>query len=141
MYCTAHFIAGAIIGTAVPSPACAAAAGLVSHAVLDGVPHSDYGRAFQGILDVVCTLLFALGILMAGADARAIAGGMWAALPDVEVAAAFLFPRAYKPHGRLRLVFPSHSGLIGHGRLAPPWGVLTQALAILGLAAFFLRAL
>ncbi|MCR4401803.1 MAG: hypothetical protein NUW12_03330 [Firmicutes bacterium] len=141
MYCTTHFIAGAIIGVATPSPVLAAAAGLVSHAVLDYVPHSDYSRAVQGALDVACSLLVALGLLAAGADVRATAGGLGAVLPDLEVAAAFVFPGAYTPHGRLRLVFPSHSGVIRHGRLAPPWGVLTQVLAILGLTAFFLRAL
>lgn len=140
VYCITHFIAGAIIGTAVPGPVSAACAGLVSHAVLDSVPHSEYSRASQGVLDVVCTCLFALGILMAGADARAIAGGLGGALPDLEVAAAFLFPRAYRPHGRLRLVFPSHSGLIRHRRLAFPWGALTQALAICGLGALFFWA-
>ncbi|MDI7248032.1 MAG: hypothetical protein QME92_11300 [Bacillota bacterium] len=140
MYCITHFLAGAIVGASMPGPLGAACAGLVSHAVLDAVPHSDYGRAWQGVIDVACAGLVALVILMAGADVRAVAGGVGGALPDIEVAAAFLFPGAYRPHGRLRLVFPSHSGFLGHGRLAFPWGVLTQVVAIAGLAALFLWA-
>ncbi len=141
MYCITHFIAGAIVGAATPGPAGAAVAGLVTHAVLDRVPHSDYSRAAQGVLDVAVTGLFAFCILMAGADVRAIAGGLGGALPDLEVAAAFLFPKAYGPHGPLRLLFPSHNGLVRHGRLAFPWGAFTQILAIAGLAVLFLWVL
>lgn len=136
MYCITHFIAGATIGTVLPGPVSAACVGLVSHAVLDTVPHSEYSRASWGVLDVIGTCLFALAVLAAGADVRAVAGGIGGALPDLEVAAAYLFPKAFRPQGRLGLVFPSHSGLVRHRRLAFPWGVLTQAAVIFGLGAF-----
>jgi len=135
VYCIAHFIAGGTIGTVLPGPISAACTGLVSHAVLDAVPHSEYTNHWWGALDVIATCALALAVLAAGADVRAIAGGLGGALPDLEVAAAYLFPRAFRPHGRLRLLFPSHSGLVRHRRLAFPWGVFTQAAVIFALGA------
>lgn len=142
MYCTTHFAIGAMLGSIASGQEVAVLGGLVSHAVLDAIPHSDYGRTWQGMLDVAATCFLVACMARAGYGPQGLWGGVAAALPDLEVAMGHLFPRAYRPHGRLRLVFPSHSGLVRHARLRFPWGVFTQVLVLaMGAAALYLHTL
>ena len=60
----------------------------------------------------------------------ALIGGFMATLPDIEVGLSFLAG----PKRRWRLIYPSHSGLLTHGKMAFPMGFLLQ-LAIVLLAA------
>lgn len=46
MHPLAHMLTGALLGQIAASPAVAVAGGLVSHAVLDAIPHTD-GRTFK----------------------------------------------------------------------------------------------
>ncbi len=136
-----HCAVGAIVGAMAPTRGVAVLAGLVSHAALDAVPHSDYSRASQGVIDVVAACLVAASFALAAPGHDAVWGAAAAAIPDIEVAAAYLFPRAYAPGGRLRLVFPSHSGLVPHGRTRFPEGALVQVLAVAcGLLALAIRS-
>lgn len=142
VYCTTHFAIGAMLGSIAPGQGVAALGGLVSHAVLDAIPHSDYSRTAQGVFDVAATCFLGAFMARAGYGPQVLWGGVAAALPDIEVAMGHLFPRAYRPHGRLRLVFPTHSGLVRHPRLPFPWGAFTQVLVlVMGAAAFHLHAL
>ncbi len=128
-----------MLGCMAPGPGPSAVAGILSHAALDAIPHSDYGLTAQGVLDVAATCLVAALVSLVGWGPWALSGGVAAALPDLEVAVGHLFPRAYRPPGRLRLIFPTHSGLVRHGRLRWPWGGLTQ-VAVVGLGAMALWA-
>ncbi|MEW5865448.1 MAG: hypothetical protein AB1774_01175 [Bacillota bacterium] len=142
VYCTTHFAVGAMLGSITPGQGAAALGGLVSHAALDAIPHSDYSRTAQGVFDVTVTCFLVAFTARAGYGPQVLWGGIAAVLPDLEVAMDHLFPRAYRPHGRLRLVFPSHSGLVRHARLPFPWGAFTQVLVlVIGAAALYLRAL
>src|SRR5690606_10389725 len=57
-------------------------------------------------------------------------GGLGGMLPDVEVAVAHLFFQ-----GRMRHLYPSHTGLPPHRQVAPPLGIWTQAIAFAGALA------
>lgn len=141
MYCVTHFALGAMLGAMAPVRGVAVLAGLTSHAALDAIPHSDYRRTVQGVLDVAATCFLAACLTRGGFGPYAMWGGAAAALPDLEVAAAYLFPGAYQPLGRFRLVFPSHSGLVPHSRLPLPWGAITQLFALaMGAGALLVRS-
>lgn len=130
MYWITHAAVGAAIGSRIQDPMLGIVAGLLSHAVLDAIPHSDYEGAEFGIVDFVAGALFVTGFALD----RAGPGSVWAiagaTFPDLEVALA--------EFGLIdRLWFPSHSGLLTHGRLGGILGVIIQGLT-LGLALSFL---
>ena len=119
-----------MLGQAVGSPYVACASGLLSHIVLDSIPHSDYSKIAHGVLDFMAVLTVAYIAMRAGVGMTALWGGFAAILPDLEVAIAHLRMKEETGVHKQRLFFPSHSGLIRHGRLRAPWGVGTQIATV-----------
>ena len=130
MYAVTHFSVGLMLGQAVGNPYVACASGLISHIVLDSIPHSDYGKTAQGGLDFAAVLTVACIAIRQGAGLSGLLGGFTGILPDLEVAIAHLRMTKEKGMQKHRLRFPSHSGLIRHGRLRVPWGVATQIATV-----------
>ena len=127
-----HFAAGALAGGLTGSPAWAVPAGLGSHAVLDVIPHYDHPdwrvELAGGMASLVILLLMPFGSL------PAVVGGLAGMVPDLEN----LFQKLGKMP-RSRFVFPTHTGLLPHGRTLGPrslvWqvGIFVGCLLALGL--------
>ena len=126
MYAVTHFSVGLMLGQAVGNPYAACALGLASHAVLDVIPHSDYSKIIHGVWDLAGVAAIASIAIGSGTRLGALIGGSAAILPDLEVAMVHLHMAKEQSPCKYRLFFPSHSGLIPHGRLLLPWGVVTQ---------------
>lgn len=131
MYAVTHFLVGSMLGQAVGNPYAACALGLASHAVLDAIPHADYSKIVHGAIDLAAAATVAFVSLRAGAGA--VFGGLSAILPDLEVAVLHLRMAKYPTECKRKLLFPSHRGLIRHGRLRLPWGVVTQICTVVAV--------
>ncbi|HEY8532059.1 MAG TPA: hypothetical protein VIL08_07405 [Limnochorda sp.] len=129
MVVSVHAAAGAALGALVGNPLGGFLAGFVSHGVLDAVPHTDYRTAGPGVIDALVGLAFLtwLAVAQPGGPLALAAfwGGLGGMLPDTEVAVAHLFFQ-----GRMRHVYPSHTGLTPHPQVAPPRGIWTQAVTL-----------
>lgn len=124
MYVSTHVVAGAAIGgTLTASGAGGLALGLLSHAVLDILPHHDYKKVSHGFIDFLLTILLSLWIMnLPGAYVWGAVGG---AIPDLEILARHtILPRKAK-------WFPTHSGMLPHGHMPWPWGFFIQLGIIL----------
>lgn len=130
MYAVTHFSVGLMLGQAVDNSYTACTLGLVSHVVLDAIPHSDYGKIIHGVIDLAAALAVCCISVRAGAGASALTGGLAAVLPDLEVARAHLRMAKDESQCRYRFFFPSHNGLVRHGRAPLPWGVATQCATV-----------
>ena len=105
MLVTNHVLSGAVIGAAARRPVSAFALGVVSHFVLDAVPHWGEWRAHGQFMRVAVadglTGLAVMGAMtaIAPADARAavLAGMMGAALPDLDKPSVIYFGRSPFP--------------------------------------------
>ncbi len=104
-----HFAAGALVGGLVGEPLLGSLAGIASHAVLDMIPHYDHPDWRLELLGGVGALVLLL-ILPFGTKA-AVWGGLGGVLPDLEN----LFQKLGL-YSRRRFIFPSHNGLLPHGR-------------------------
>ncbi|MBE0564883.1 MAG: hypothetical protein IH621_02930, partial [Krumholzibacteria bacterium] len=129
-----HFAAGALAGGATGNVWVGAVAGLASHAVLDMIPHWDHPdwrvELGAGLASLVLLLM------MPFATAPAIVGGIMGMVPDLEN----LFQKVgWMSRGRF--VFPTHTGLLRHGRALGPRSLAWQfvifiaCFAALGLIA------
>ncbi|BCW98234.1 MAG: hypothetical protein KatS3mg024_1061 [Armatimonadota bacterium] len=126
---SAHACVGAFVGALTGSPIKALAAGVVSHAICDIIPHNEAPRALDLVLAGA-----ALGGIAAGFGARSAEfwGAVGATLPDAEhgLVLAGLMEEQH-------CLFPTHNGALPHGR---DGGFLWQAAAAgaaLTLAALF----
>lgn len=128
-----HFAAGALAGGLTGSVGLAALAGLASHAVLDVLPHYDHPDWRLELGGGLAAL--ALLLVMPFASWAAVIGGIAGMLPDLE--------NLFQKLGRLRrdqFVYPTHTGLLKHGRPLGPGNLAVQAaifvacFAVLGLA-------
>ncbi len=108
-----HFAAGALAGGATGNVWVGAAAGLASHAVLDMIPHWDHPDWRVELAAGLASLVLLL--LMPFATAPAVVGGILGMVPDLEN----LFQKLGWM-GRGRFVFPTHTGLLPHGRALGP---------------------
>ena len=104
-----HAAAGALAGSFTGSPVVGLVGGLVSHAVLDVVPHydlSDYR------VDVVLTVTVAVALgIVSGGNAAILWGMVGGILPDLEN--LFMKLGWMRPERR---IFPTHDGPLPHGR-------------------------
>ncbi len=131
-----HFAAGAltggIVGGLTGNLVLGAVAGAASHAVLDAIPHYDHPDWRLELAGGVISLILLL--LMPFATASAVVGGIFGMVPDLEN----LFQKLGKMR-RDQFIFPSHTGLIPHGKSLGPRTLLWQAVifvccfALLGL--------
>ncbi|BAS28498.1 hypothetical protein [Limnochorda pilosa] len=138
MVVSIHTLAGAALGALTGNPLGAFLTGAASHAALDAVPHTDYRTAAPGVVDGLLGLAFLTWLALVhpggAAGTAALWGGIGGMLPDTEVAVSHLFFK-----GRMKMHFPSHSGLTPHPQVPPPRGVWTQAIALV-LAVVLLAA-
>jgi hypothetical protein len=110
-----HVAAGALLGSFFDSRPLAFVVGLGSHIPLDMVPHIDF-EDFR--VDAVMTLALLGGILLITGFSPVFLGAVGAVAPD--------FENLLWKCGIIReqsKVFPTHSGLIRHGRAAGTKGV------------------
>jgi hypothetical protein len=121
-----HIITGFAVGSGCPSVASAVLAGVASHAVLDALPHADYGSLVMHGVDALAGTALCRSLWHRCARqlrVRALAGALAAVLPDIESTLLVLGKMSNE-----RLRFPSHSGLIPHGR-----GSASETLVLYGL--------
>ncbi len=114
-----HIIVGALTGSAAPHIVLAPLFGLGSHIVLDYVPHYDFEKVSRELLfgGAALLLLGLIGVL----DMKAFLGALFGALPDLE---NLLWKWGILPEHKK--IFPSHSGMIRHGREAGPRNLILQ---------------
>jgi len=143
MHPLAHIMAGALIGQLAPIPSAALAGGVLSHYVLDAVPHTE-GKTFRPrpacALPVISVDLVEAGIeffvglavvawlisTCPALNTRAtVFGVLGALLPDfIDLPMGFLFRRPLVHARQLHWTVTRPHAL---------WGILTQ-LAVIGLA-------
>ena len=114
-----HFAAGALAGGLTGNIWIAAVAGATSHAVLDALPHYDHPDWRVELSGGVGSLILLL--LLPFVSAPAVVGGVFGVLPDLE--------NLLQKLGKMRrdqFVFPSHTGLIRHGRTLQPASIVWQ---------------
>lgn len=112
------------------NPVTAFFGGVISHLILDAIPHHDYKKTVWGVID----LILALGILLLARwrpelfPPTFIWGGLGGALPDLEVVFRHLSGKDIPP------IFPSHSRLTPHTPLAWPAGFWIQVAVVVVVA-------
>ncbi|HHU52354.1 MAG TPA: hypothetical protein GXZ36_11120 [Firmicutes bacterium] len=124
MYCTTHALVGGFTAGSGAGLVTAFLGGLVSHLILDVVPHHDYYEAKWGVLD----FLTAVSLVLFCREKFVglpyfLPGAIGGALPDLEVALSHVT-------GKRWLIFPSHTGLTPHHRMEWPWGFFVQAFVV-----------
>lgn len=104
--------------------------GLGSHIILDWFPHYDFENVNHELLlgGAGLAILALLGVL----DLNAFLGALFGALPDLE---NLLWKWGILPEHKK--IFPSHSGLIPHGREVGPRNLVIQT-ALAGLSVIVL---
>lgn len=125
MYYSTHLVAGATAGFLAESPVEGFALGVLTHIVLDVIPHHDHETVVNCFLDVAAgTAAFLLVMVIFRPDMRILWGAVGGVLPDIEIP---LF------HFRLirRRFFPSHSGWFPHLSTTRVRGLLVQTLVII----------
>jgi hypothetical protein len=120
-----HFAAGALAGGVTGNVYLGAAAGLASHAVLDVIPHYDHPDWRLELGGGLLSLVFLL--LMPFFSWPAVVGGVFGMVPDLE--------NLFQKLGRMRrdqFLFPTHTGLLPHGRELGPKTLVWQAVIFAG---------
>ncbi len=133
MYFTTHLLGGAAVGAVVGQPVAAFAAGVLSHAGLDAVPHNDYHQFRYAAIDILLgSAVYFLFVRQLGPGVEL--GAIGGFLPDLEVALNHTLA-SLRPGLRWRNVFPSHSGVTPHGSASCRTGFFIQvAVSLLALA-------
>ena len=115
-----HALVGKTLGALVRRPAAALACGILSHALLDFLPHRDSKSAGWRAVDAGLTLsILASAFLSSDAE---LAGAIGAIVPDLENAADL-----WRPAGG-RKFFPSHQ--VSHRRGPVRFRIATELLVV-----------
>jgi|GEM_PF-759711 len=120
-----HFAAGALAGGLTGNVYLGAVAGLASHAVLDVIPHYDHPDWRLELAAGMASLVLLL--LMPFASWPAVVGGLFGMVPDLE--------NLFQKLGRMRrdqFIFPTHTGLLKHGRALGPRSLVWQVAIFVG---------
>ena len=107
------------------SPALSLLVGVLTHIPLDIVPHYELSSVWEGVIDGLLTVGIVYVLWKKTDDPRVLWGAAGGLLPDVEHALSGL--------GIIRddqKIFPTHSGLLRHGRSLPPLPGISLALGI-----------
>jgi hypothetical protein len=124
MMAAVHALLGGAFGRYARCSAPALLGGVLSHLLADLLPHKDYPLPIE-----LPMMLGALGFLAArhGARSPTFMGAVGGVLPDIENG---LYMLGVVP--KRAMVFPTHSGLLPHGRPIPSIGnqVLLAAMAL-----------
>ncbi len=124
-----HFAAGALAGGLTGNLYYGAVAGFASHALLDVIPHYDHPDWRLELGGGVVSLLLLL--LMPFASGPAIVGGIFGMVPDIEN----LLQKLGKM-SRDQFVYPTHTGLLPHGRTLGPKSIVWQFAIFAGCFLF-----
>ena len=120
MCSVAHVAVGALIGSFLGNSILSFGAGFVSHIPLDAIPHFDF-KDFK--VDAAVTLGLLGAVIVAAPFTPVFFGALGAVLPDFENLLWKL--RIIDEKNK---VFPTHSGLIRHGRATPSGGLRAEIL-------------
>jgi len=120
MIATPHALAGAFASRFGRTPRGALAAGVISHLVLDRIPHKDYPLANRKVLFADLAAASLLTGLLVRRHRLAAAGAFGGVLPDLAMVA--------EQRTGLRITLPLHHA--NHTSIDPPLaiGVLTQLI-------------
>jgi hypothetical protein len=131
-----HVVSGFTVGAMARSRLSAFVGGVLSHVVLDAVPHRDYpswtANAIETAGGVVLAVVFAKGLSRERRD-QAFFGALGAMTPDIETIA---HKAGWLPADRK--LFPTHSGAIVHGR-GGPVSTFLLSVASIALAIYAVR--
>jgi hypothetical protein len=113
-----HVAAGALIGSLLDDRLIAFLVGFASHIPLDLIPHVDF-KDFR--VDAAMSVSLLGGILLLSGFSPLLLGALGAVAPDFEnlLWKTGVLPERHK-------IFPTHSGLISHGRSLVGKGVVTE---------------
>lgn len=146
MTATAHALVGGALAASIPNPTLGISLALLSHPLLDMIPHWDEGWGWRQKdkvrLFAECTIDLSAGVIatyvLFGAGVQ-----MWYLLACI--GAAILWDVLEAPYLILNWNFPPfnffyklQSGI--QGRAALPWGIVTQVITV-GLVVLFLNQL
>jgi hypothetical protein len=127
-----HVAAGALAGALSPSPYLAPVFGLVSHVLLDIVPHYDFENMK---LEIALAVIVFVILGMGGAYSTAILlGAIFGMLPDFEN----LLWKLGKISNDQKL-FPGHVRIVPHGRTAGIWNLIFQFAATAVMIVYLIR--
>lgn len=137
MFVVAHAAAGSVIGSVVSTDKPKGWTRLIlyavlSHIVLDLVPHWDYTPRLVWIaLDLLASLFVITIVIFIAHTSKwpVIVGSLAATAPDLDVLFVHLGILESK-------FFVSHLSWFPHGELAAPWGIIIQILFIMGCIGF-----
>jgi len=131
VYCVTHATVGGLTAGTAGHPVIAFLGGVISHIVLDAVPHHDYKRLLWGVFDFILSLgiIFFFYWQPQFFPGRFFWGALGGALPDVEVVFHYLLGEG------IPRIFPSHTGLTPHRSLKWPAGFWVQGLLIIAVVA------
>jgi len=128
MYVSSHVVTGAAVGKLAAGNFPGFILGIISHVLLDLIPHHDYKKTWGMVLDILITIVMFSWILSFH-PAYIFWGALGGALPDLEV---FLNRTVFKE--KKISIFPTHNGLLPHGKMEWPVGFLIPVLiGLLGL--------
>lgn len=127
-----HVAAGAVIGGLFDNSLLAFCLGFASHIPLDMIPHFDF-KDFRADAAVSIGLLGV--VLVGGGSSPLLFGALGAVLPDFE---NLLWKLGVI--GEKRKIFPTHSGLLEHGRATRLGGARAEVLVSAFSAAAVLLA-
>ncbi|MDP9235061.1 MAG: hypothetical protein M3P01_11010 [Actinomycetota bacterium] len=123
-----HVISGSTVGALARSRLSAFVGGVISHGVLDAVPHRDCAswtaNAIETAAGAAIAVVFAKGMSRKRRD-NAFFGALGAVTPDVETVA---HKAGWLPADQR--LFPTQSGAIVHGRGGPASTVLLSVASI-----------
>jgi hypothetical protein len=122
-----HVAFGALLGSLLNNNPAAFGAGFLSHIPLDAVPHFDF-KDFR--LDAVASVGLLVAVLLVGGLSPMLFGALGSVLPDVEnlLWKIGLIDEKHK-------IFPTHSGLIRHGKAQRAGGIRSEIAVSLFSAA------
>ncbi len=109
-----HVAAGAVIGSLLGSSPAAFFVGMASHIPLDVIPHLDFENLW---VDAALTIALLAAVLLLFGLSPVFFGALGSVAPDFE---NLLWRMGVLPEERK--IFPTHSGLIRHGRARPARG-------------------
>jgi hypothetical protein len=133
-----HVAVGALLGSFFDNSLAAFGVGFVSHIPLDAVPHFDF-KDFR--LDAIECVVLVVAVLLVGGFSPMLFGAVGSVLPDIEN----LFWKIGLVDEK-RKIFPTHSGLLKHGRSQRGGGIraeiaMTALSAGLVALAVFIKAI
>ena len=113
-----HVAFGALIGSLLPWSPAAFGVGFVGHIPLDALPHFDF-KDFR--LDAVISVVLVVAVFLLGGFSPMLFGALGSVLPDLEnlLWKLGIIDEAHK-------IFPTHSGLVRHGRATGTAGIRSE---------------